>query len=231
MQIGCDRVDNTLYPLKLQQLVLASQPSYMSTSKSSSTFFTGNIGYPHGHYYWSSLARATQSYDQMDDPKVRATHSPVLDRLLLWTGSLCSIQPFLSKDMEEICHLLFKLWSGTADPGTGLFIFPFRSISVHLHCTASLYLCSWCCGCSWPWYRVIHQQGTCLAQKILKLLGVCLFLFFFFFSECWNAYIPVTCFLFSATLCWVVTHTEPDFTYIALFSLNDSLFEWLVLHS
>lgn len=221
MQIGCDRVDNTLYPLKLQQLMLASQPSYMSTSKSSSTFFTGNIGYPHGHYYWSSLARTTQSYDQMDDPKVRATHSPVLDRLLLWTGSLCSIQHFLSKDMEEICHLLFKLWSGTADPGIGLFIFPFRSISVHLHCTASLYLCSWCCGCSWPWYRVIHQQGTCLAQKILKLLGVCLFLVFFFFFRMLKCI--HSCDLFSIQ-CHPLLSCYPHWAWLYLHC--PVLFEW-----
>lgn len=52
MQIGWDRVSNTLYPLKLQQLMLASQSNYMSTSKSRSTFFTGNIVYPHDRYYW-----------------------------------------------------------------------------------------------------------------------------------------------------------------------------------
>lgn len=94
----------------------------MSTSKSSSTFFTGNIVYPHDHSYWSSLARTAQSYNWMDDPNVLTTHSPVWDRMLPWTGRyLPSIQPSLSKDTEEICHSLFKLWSGTADPGAGLF--------------------------------------------------------------------------------------------------------------
>lgn len=160
--------------------MLASQPHYMSTSKSSSTFFTGNICYPHDHYYWSSLARTTQIYNLMDDPDVAAARSPVLGRMLLQTGRyLPSIQPSLSEDLEDICHLLFKLWSGTANSGAGLFIFPFSSISVLLHCSASLYLCSWCCGCSWPCYRVIHQQGTCLIHKIRKLFGVFLFLFFF----------------------------------------------------
>lgn len=46
------------------------------------------------HYYWSSLARTTQSYNLIDDPNIPATHSPVLGRMLLWTGRyLSSIQP------------------------------------------------------------------------------------------------------------------------------------------
>lgn len=49
----------------------------------------------------------------------------------------------------------------------------------------------------------------------------------FFFSECWNACISVNCLLFRVILCRVVTYTEPDFTYTALFSLNACL----VLHS
>lgn len=111
------------YPLSIETIAVgASQPNQMSTSKSSSTFFTGNIVYPHDHSYWSSLARTAESYNWMDDPSVLTTHSPVWDRMLPRIGRyLPSTQPSLSKDTEEICHSLFKLWSGTADPGAGLF--------------------------------------------------------------------------------------------------------------
>lgn len=177
MQIGCDRVGNILYALKLQQLVFASQPNYMSTKKSSSTSFTGNTGYPHDHYYWSSLARTTQNYNQMDDPNISTTHSPVLDRMLL-QGGVCPPSNF-------------SVWGHGGDLSFAIqaVVWDCRSWSrslhlslqfhqCHLHCTGSLYLCSYCCGCSWPCYRVIHQQGACLGHKILKLFRVC-FCFFF----------------------------------------------------
>lgn len=124
----------------------------------------------------------------MDDPNVLTTHNPVWDRMLPRTGRcLPFIQPSLSKDIEEICHSLFKLWFGTADPGAGLFIFPFGSISVHLRCAASLPLLM----LQWLLMALLQSYPSTRnmpCPQNLETPGCFLFLFFFRMLKCMHSY-------------------------------------------
>lgn len=103
-------------------------------------------------------------------------------------------------------------------------IFPFSSISVHLHRAASLPLLmlQWLLMALLQSYPSIRNMPC--PQNLETPWG---FFCFCLSSECWNACVARNCFLFSVTLFWVVTYTDPDVTYTALFSLNACL----VLHS
>lgn len=152
---------------------------YVKDCKQFHILSSKHAGYTHNQSYWSSSGRTSPGPAALQSQAWSGEVPRQGPRP--WPRAVCpGTEHCLSKDAERpitqyssyaLGLQILKQNPSSCQSSLSESTLVVQLFSISSHC--------WCCGCSWPCCRIIHQRRMCLAHGILKRTSPTFVAFFF----------------------------------------------------